>query len=270
MAEFKQGLGGSKDRFTTLTSVALGASSHVPQEEIMGILVVGSASREYGDDLSDFDVEVIVSDTFYRGLSKECRFMSREIDQLRVEYLILPEADFVAKVKSPIDIDHWPYEYCLVAYDPRSFLAHILPLIVRMPEEVRSARLKLHYFEFLFGAQRMSRLLRRGSELNARLVAAQTVSVLIKLLFVLRRRWPPVSHWATQNLVLMDGVSHRLKLMMTEFIRQPATAVAEALIAEIDSLMTEEGFDYALAKRALAAEVGGADFRDVRERFGRL
>jgi hypothetical protein len=238
--------------------------------DVLGILLVGSGSRYYCDALSDYDFEVIVRDDYYEKLPQKERFILCHHETINAEFLIIPKNDFLAKEYSSADIDHWPYEECVVLHDPICFLESQLPLIVAMPAEVRSERLKLHYFEFLFAAKRMSRMLQRGDELNARLVAAQSALIVIKLVFILYYRWPPVVHWTSQNLIQLEGVPVHLKSLLVEILRQPNGSATDSLIREINGLLTKEEFPYIFSKNTLVSEVAGAEFRSIREKYGTL
>jgi glycosyltransferase involved in cell wall biosynthesis len=238
--------------------------------DVLGILLVGSGSRYYCDALSDYDFEVIVRDDYYENLPQKERFIICHQETINTEYLIIPKKDFLAKEYSSADIDHWPYEECVVLHDPIGFLESKLPLIVAMSADLRYDRLKLHYFEFLFAAKRMSRMLQRGDELNARLVAYQSALFAIKLVFILRYRWPPVIHWTSQNLMQLEGIPGHLKALLVEILRQPNGSATDSLILEIDGLLAKEKFPYTLSKNALAGEVAGFEFRHLREKYGNI
>jgi hypothetical protein len=238
--------------------------------EVLGILLVGSSSRYYCDALSDYDFEVIVHDDYYENLPQKERFIIYHHETINTEYLLIPKKDFLAKEYSSADIDHWPYEECVVLHDPIGLLESKLPLVVAMSAEVRYDRLKLHYFEFLFFAKRISKMLQRGDELNARLVAHQSAWLAIKLVFILRYRWPPVIHWASQNLMQLEGIPGHLKSLLVELLRQPNESATDSLIREIDGLLAKEKFHYIISKNTLAGEVAGFEFRPIREKYGNL
>ncbi len=233
--------------------------------EVIGLLLVGSSSRPYQDALSDIDVEVIVSDAYYQRLSLSQRLLQQSS---RVEFLFLSRSDFAAKKYSPADIDHWPYESCRILHDPTGFLTDEVLLIAALSPAVREVRLRLHYFEFLFAAKRIAHLIQRGDELNARLVAAQTVNLIVTLVFILNHRWPPLAHWTSHNLLKIETVPPDLRDHLVDLLRYPAVAVSQLLISTVDALLQAAGLSFHFDKSTLVAEVSGAEFRPVREKYG--
>ncbi len=239
---------------------------YLEMTDALGILLVGSSSRAYRDALSDQDLEVIVTDAFYAHLPLDQRLRH---DQ-ETELLFLPQSDFLAKKNSPADIDHWTYEDCVVLHDPHGLLEDELIKIALLPLDLRAARLKLHYFEFLFSAQRLDKLLTRGDELNVRLALAHAATNLIKLIFLLNHRWPPVIHWTAQSLTNLPENLPHFKAQLTEFLRQPSAPLSRQLIQEVDHLLERQGFSFVLNKTAMLVEVVGPAFRSIRESYGQL
>ncbi|PEM04816.1 hypothetical protein CN602_06905 [Bacillus cereus] len=237
-------------------------------KDTIGIVLVGSSSRGYQDTLSDFDVEVIVTDSYYNALATNNLF-ERSMDG-KVEILLLPESDFKAKKDSPADIDHWPYEFCEILYDPNRILYQEIAQIKHMPPMLGDQRAKLHYFEFLFCIQRTRKLLLRGDELNTRLCVAKSLQILIKLFFVLQNQWVPVIHWSSQNLNDLDYFNSMTKQLMLEIMRKPNIRIAEKLIKETDIILENKKFQFQYDKEALTEEVCSYQYRSIREQYGTL
>lgn len=234
--------------------------------DVLGIVVVGSASRHYRDALSDYDVEIITTDRMFARASEQEQFFRVNGDA--IECALVPESDFSAKKRSTADIDHWPYTSCIVLHDPDGYVINEIEQIVAMPEELRQARIKLHYFEFLFSARKIGRTMQRGDELNVRLVAAQAVITALRLLFVLEGQWPPITHWTAQNLAQLERIPGTIKPLLIQLLTQPNPTTAERLIQLIDNLLSNIDFPYVHARTALENEVGGPMFRLVREQYG--
>lgn len=237
--------------------------------DVHAALLVGSSTRGYRDALSDLDVEVIVRDPTYDALARSARFTASE-SEARVEILVLPERDFRAKKDSSADTDHWRYEDCVVIYDPRGVARDELPEIVAMPDDLRRARTHLHYFEFLFFAQRL-RTRARFDDLNWRLVAGQAAFSAVRLLFVAAGRWPPVAHWAAQNLACLPSpMQAEAGAVLLELMRDPGPQTARASIQLVDRVMYDVVPEYVDDKTELTRTVVSNEYRQVRERFGIL
>jgi hypothetical protein len=235
--------------------------------DVRGVVLVGSASRPYRDEQSDFDLEVIVGDDGYARLSESERWTV--LPGGVGDVLVVPESDFARKKTSPADIDHFAYERCVVLHDPDGYVAREIRAIVQLPERTRERRITLHYFEFLFAAQRVRRARERGAELNARLVAASATAAAVKLRFLLDRRWPPVVHWTEENVAELDG-DGRFRTLALDLLRDASPRSARAVVSAVDELLVRAGFDLPRRKNRVTAEVAGALFRDVRERYGAL
>ncbi|MCK4259496.1 MAG: hypothetical protein KAX49_10995 [Halanaerobiales bacterium] len=236
--------------------------------EVLGIVLVGSASKSYTDLLSDYDLEVIVTDSYYDTLDDDQKFY--EIEEEKLEFLILPESDFLAKIDASQDVEHWPYETFQIIYDTNDYLEEKLIEIISIKPEIREKRLKLHYFEFLFCAQRIERTLMRGNEFNVLMVSAKMNMALIKLLFLLNYRWPPLLHWAMENLEEIDGIPQQLKSMMLESLRKPNAKLAKNLIREVDELLLLSGIEFQFVKTQITTEISSPEFRLIRDKYGVL
>ncbi|NBI31090.1 DUF4037 domain-containing protein [Chengkuizengella marina] len=231
-------------------------------------MLVGSSSRSYRDVLSDYDVEVVVTNEYYSMLTDKDTFYENEEHQ--IEFLFFSEDDFKAKINSCKDVEHWPYEECTILYDPQQRMDELLTPIIMMDPEVREQRLKLHYFEFLFGAKRIERTMMRGNKLNTHLVTSQMLMSLIKLLFLLKYKWPPLLHWTFENLNEMNEIPVELKQMMTEIIIHPDGKLANSLIQAVDNLLTDEGADFHYIKTDVTREISAKAFRPIREKYSVL
>jgi len=80
---------------------------------IIGIYVVGSATRPYSDELSDYDIEIIVEDDVYEltPMVERQVFSFKEGDAKIVDYefYLIPWSDFVGLTESTLDLFHYPY-----------------------------------------------------------------------------------------------------------------------------------------------------------------
>lgn len=238
--------------------------------EILGVLLVGSTSRFYGDALSDVDLEVIVSDAYYDGLDVSQILSTREWGFGNVETFFISKGDFLAKKNSTSDPEHWTYEECVILHDREGLLASELPKIRAISPPTAAARVRLHYFEFLFEIRRMSKLLSRGNELNTRLAAGHAALSLLKFVSIASNRWPPVPHWGSQMLDQIEGLPTALKELVVQLLREPRVAIAERLIEVTDDFLLQLGHDFVLTKTALTCVVLGPEHRRVREGYSLL
>src|SRR5438045_4035562 len=89
------------------------------RQEVLGALMVGSAVRGTTDSKSDRDIEVVIEDDHYDRLLPAARI----VRQVRDELFTVPARDFFQKKRSSRDVDHWPYQTCVLLYDRTGAIA---------------------------------------------------------------------------------------------------------------------------------------------------
>ena len=125
---------------------------------VVGVYLVGSATRPFRDPLSDYDLEVILEDEAFAAVpnAKRLVFALDEGPPRRVdhEFYLRPWSELEGLVRSTLDLDHYPYEHAKVLHDPTGRLTALVERLALLPESVRKTRLRVHYLEFRFGASR--------------------------------------------------------------------------------------------------------------------
>ena len=222
---------------------------YVERDDVVGIYVVGSATRPYRDELSDYDFEVIVTDEGYEALTDDEKHVfviddgpPRRVDH---EFYLRPLAEFRALVSSTHDLFHGPYQHAEILHDPDGVLAEVVTRLARLPEDVRSSRMTIHYLETLEAIGRIKKLRSRqgnddASEFGIRLLAGEAARAVTKLIFLQRGCWPPVRHWTQQELALVDGID-RLEAAMVAVMRDPATPACDRLMEQVNGWLTACG-----------------------------
>jgi len=185
---------------------------------VIGIYVVGSATRPHRDEYSDYDIEVIVEDDVYERLPDDERqvffFKERESEDapriVDYEFYLIPWSDFSGLTESTHDLFHYPYQHAAILYDPQGRLAPVIERLAELPDDVRRERMTIHYLEFLYRLGRARKTgFRGGPALNLTLLSADAVRSLVKLLFLVKGSWPATAHWSDQELRLL-GIPDRL------------------------------------------------------------
>src|SRR5947209_13411499 len=116
------------------------------QPEVLGVLLVGSKSREHNDELSDDDLEVLLTDEAFASRTPlECAEYTYEGEGdtkkliYDVQYTTL--ANLQQKLTSPLDLDHWPYEHAHILFDRDGNVAPVVEALGRMGADFRHTRL---------------------------------------------------------------------------------------------------------------------------------
>jgi hypothetical protein len=236
---------------------------------VRGVYLVGSATRPWRDATSDYDFEVAMEDDAYEALPLEKRHKF-QIDpgpppRVDHEFYCRPWSELSALPASVRDLDHFPYQFARVLFDPDGDVAELLARAAAMPAEVRSVRMRVHFLEFAFGAARARKCLARGDDFNTRLVVDGCIVGLGKLLFVTCGRWPALRHWWRQELYDC-GVSGELVTGMERVLAECRRQDVEALVVLVEEWLAERGESFQtdrvpLREWAFLSDEGKAAFR---------
>jgi hypothetical protein len=222
---------------------------YTTREDVVGIYVVGSSTRPYRDELSDYDFEVIVTDEAYAELADGEKHVftiengpPRRVDH---EFYLRPLSEFRRLVSSTHDLFHGPYRHAKVLHDPKGVVAETVERLALLPDKVRSARMKIHYLEIVEAIGRIKKLRHRQqgedrAELGVRLLAGEAVRALCKLIFLQSGCWPPVRHWTQQELALVDDAD-QLEPVMMNVMRDPASGSCDLLMQQLNAWLSSRG-----------------------------
>lgn len=232
---------------------------------IEAVLVVGSSSQPFRDMLSDTDIEVIYSPAFvdHRRYMADPGVWAHPLD---IQWISSEE--FLRKQSSLADVDHWPYESCTVAWCPSQEISCAIGQLSILDESVRQQRIRLHYFEFLFGLRHFRRAYATGEELNARLTISVGLLSLMKVFFLVNGRYPALAHWAASALYARWPEMSKLGANATQLLQSPTDARVEDCIQQVDLWLNEKGFSFQWEKTVLTLEVVGETYRECRVQYG--
>lgn len=181
---------------------------YMNRDGVIGVYLVGSATRPFRDALSDYDLEVVVGDEAYAATPMEERHVfvldagpPKRVDH---EFYLRAWSDFEALVDSRQDIVRAGYRHAVVLHDPHERVAPVVERLAELPTAVRGERLRVHWLEFVFGLGRAKKTFDREQELDARIVLADALRAAVKLLFVAARAWPAPTHWTREELALLE------------------------------------------------------------------
>jgi len=214
------------------------------RREVLGVLLVGSKSREHGDALSDDDLEVLLTDEAHERLTPaECIewHAEGEGDARRliydVQYTRLSELE--RKPDSPRDLDHWPYERAAVLFDRDGRAARAVAAAAQMAGEFRRARLRHAYIDAWVASRRAEKTVKRAMEGATRMIVARGAKALSRILFALEWRWVPLDHWLEPELKTLSDETGACELLIKALVHGSPEPLAQALGVLEDSLAAE-------------------------------
>jgi len=227
--------------------------------DVVGVILVGSKTRGFHDELSDDDLEVLLEESAYARLAPtECIALGYEGEgdtkRLAYDAQLTSLADLVRKRTSPIDLDRWPYERAIVLYDPSGRVAEAVVAAGRMDPEFRATRLKHAMLDAAIAARRAEKTLRRGYEGAARMLLARSARALVRIAFALEHRWVPLDHWLERELETLPDPEHvgpaALEVMVT-----PKPEIVFAALERLQPQLAEAGVPGAEGRLQLFLEL---------------
>jgi hypothetical protein len=215
---------------------------YTERSDVVGIYVIGSSVRPYRDAFSDYDFEVVIADEAYERIPPDKLLMfsidegpPRRIDH---EFYLRPLSELESLVDSPHDVFHGPYRYAKVLHDPKGRLTPVIERLAALPEDVRHARVRIHYLEVHEALGRTRKILQRGSNANVPLLLGEARRALVKLQFLELGLWPMPWHWAEQELDLAGAppepraaIDAAIAAPSDETLRRASDAVNDWLIS---------------------------------------
>ena len=246
------------------------ARPYMEKEGVIGIYVVGSATRPFRDERSDYDIEVVVEDEIYQALPDEERHVfvinegpPRKVDH---EFYLWPWSDFEGLLGSTLDLYHYPYQHAVILYDPDGRIQTVVEQLAVLPQEIRQDRMKVHYLEFLFGLSRAKRTFDRRNVLSGRLVSGKAVDALVKLFFLQQGSWPAMRHWSERELEQLD-MTDALMILARKALTSPEKVDVKETVEKVKCWLEGQGEtfhcdDHALMRWAYLTDAGKRAFRD--------
>lgn len=222
--------------------------------EVVGVLLVGSKSRGFDDELSDDDLEVVLEDRSFAGRSTaDCLELGFEggtsamgsalpatFPKLAYDAQVLPIGDLVRKGGSPFDLDRWPYQRAVVLFDRDGRVASAVATAGAMDDAFRRARLRHATIDASGAARRAVKTHRRGLEGSARFMVARSARALLRIAFALDSRWTPQENWLEKELATLPD-PERVGPAALEAIATGKPEPALEALQRLEPRLTEAG-----------------------------
>ena len=214
------------------------------RDEVLGVIHVGSKSHGHGDELSDDDLEVVLTDESF------ARLAPKEISELLIEgegktrkmiyYTEFISLGYLAlKPQSTHDLDHWPYERGVVLFDRDGQVGSIVHAVGKMSADFRHARLLHGTIDAAFPPRRALKTRRRGFEGAVTMLVAHGAKAMSRLLFALEWHWVPLDHWLEAELQTLDDPTRAVPMVIDALKRNDPQPLIDALKGLEDRLADE-------------------------------
>ncbi len=213
--------------------------------DVLGVLLVGSKSHEHGDELSDDDLEILLTDEAY------ARFAPAEVGEFLFEgevpdKRLIYDAEYLSlsaveqRVDSHHDLDRWPYQRTRILFDRDGRTTAAVKAVGEMSAEFRRLRLIHATLDAGIAGRRSQKTLKRGMEGSGRLVLARGAKALSRILFALEWRWVPLDHWLEAELKTLEDPAQVGPLLIQAVVETRPELLIEGL-KRLEDRLFEEG-----------------------------
>lgn len=163
---------------------------------VIGILLMGSVSLGYTDDLSDVDLEVIASGKLYRKVGASCEGYE-QYHGINISWEWMTFEDLESELKDwKDDIDLWTYSKSKVLYDPQHKLEKLLSKYKHYPNKIWLEKLFLYwYFATAHAPYDSRKAIQRDDLTTAQLYLNQAMEYYLALIFILNHSFVPYKKW---------------------------------------------------------------------------
>lgn len=229
------------------------------QPGVLGVLLVGSKSRGHNDELSDDDLEVLLSDEAFAQLAPaDCGeiYIEGEGADRRLIYDVqyTSFANLERKPASHDDLDHWPYERAQVLFDRDGRVSAAVAAAGRMDPEFRHARLLHATIDAWVAPRRAMKTLKRDADCAGRMLIARGAKALSRVIFALEHRWVPLEHWLEAELRTLED-PQQVGPLLCQAVNTADPGPLEEALSRLEDRLFAEGVPRASNRRALFYEL---------------
>jgi hypothetical protein len=177
--------------------------------ETLGFLFCGSRATGWADPDGDYDAFVHVTREHYRSLDVDGTqiriFAEGEVPKRMIgDFSVFSDEVFEEQLRSPLDIDHWPYVDAVIVSDRTGALAEWARTLAAFPEAGRRERAVQKYLQLAIDFHYATIADVRGFEVDRQLNLHRAALAAVHLWFTLRGRWAPPFKWWTREVERLD------------------------------------------------------------------
>ena len=133
-----------------------------------------------------------------------------------------------AKIPSPSDADHWPYERAQTLYDCDR-VRQVVECLGQMNDNFRRKRVCYATTSLTIALGKTGKALQRGYAISAMLSLARAAKACSRVLFALEGRWCPPDHWLEKEVSTLKDPAQVGPLLLQAIKKQSLEPLREAL-----------------------------------------
>jgi len=225
----------------------------VARSETLGFLFCGSRATGWAAPDGDYDAFVYVTREHYRSLdvdATQIRIFAEDDTPKRMigDFSVFSDEVFEEQLRSPLDIDHWPYVDAVIVADRTGALADWTRKLAAFPTEQLRERAVQKYLQLAIDYHYATIADVRGFEVDRQLNLSRAALAAVHLWFTLRGRWAPPLKWWTREVerleirpdtrAVLEGAILRPSIEMLTHVRDHLKGeMRHAGITEVDDLL---------------------------------
>lgn len=181
----------------------------VESPSTLGVMLCGSRATGWAEPDGDYDAFVYVTRERYRGLGAEGTqikvYAEGEVPRRLVgDYSLRSDEVFEEQLRSPLDIDHWPYVDGITIEDRTGSFEPWRRRLAAFPEEIWRDRALNKYLQLALAVHGATTDDARGFPTDRQLNLFRAALAGVNLWFSLNRRWAPPFKWWTREVERLD------------------------------------------------------------------
>jgi hypothetical protein len=213
---------------------------------VIGLLLGGSLAAGAIHPESDYDIAYIVTDEAIARYTATDTWPNRgvHVDTAKAKDLW---HDSPQKLREAAEIGTGDYVDSEVLLDKTGELTELQAAILLMTEEKAKKEVAERYDAYLNGLMRSCKAWKRGNDLGARVMAAESALWLLHTLFALERRWRPWNDRLWVKLHQLDGQGWEpgeLRTILLDLISHGNPYRQQSIARRVIALLKERGFGY--------------------------
>ena len=190
-------------------AVRAALEEHARRPETLGILLCGSRVLGWADPDGDYDAFLIVTREHYRSIPPESTLLRMYAEgeaprRMIGDFSIFSEETLEESLRSPLDIDHWPYVDAVVVADRTGSLEDWKRRLAAYPEASWQERAMNRYIQMVVAVSHAISDDVRGFEADRQINLFRAALAGLHLWFALRRRWAPPLKWWTREVERLE------------------------------------------------------------------
>lgn len=186
-------------------AVRAALEDHLARPETLGMLLCGSRVLGWADPDGDYDALILVTPEHFRSIPPEQTllriFAEGEAPRRMIgDFSLLTEEMLDESLRSPLDIDHWPYVDAVLLADRTGTLEERRRRLAAFPEERWRERAVHRYLALLIAVHYAMADDARGFAADRQMNLFRAGLAGIHLWFTLHKRWAPPLKWWTREV----------------------------------------------------------------------